>query len=204
MTVPLATAGRTPYAVAARELLRDTLIGAARDELGRTAWNDVTMADVAAAAGVSRQTLYNEFGSRQKLAEALVVREIEGFLTGVAETVAANVAEPRTAVAAAYDGFLLAAAENPLFMEAMSGERADLLPIIATEAKPGIERATQGIEAIILEGWPHADPAGARLFAECVVRLAFSAASVPTEGEPLDGGRVAEALGPYIEQVIRA
>ena len=78
MTASLVTEGRTPYAVAARELLRDTLIGAARDELGRKSWADVTMADVATAAGVSRQTLYNEFGSRQKLAEALVVREIEG------------------------------------------------------------------------------------------------------------------------------
>ena len=55
----------TPYAVAARALLRDTLLDAARRELEQRAWSEVTMADIALAAGVSRQTLYKEFGSRE-------------------------------------------------------------------------------------------------------------------------------------------
>ena len=33
------------------------------------------MADVAAAGGVSRQTLYNEFGTRDEFAQAFVIRE---------------------------------------------------------------------------------------------------------------------------------
>ena len=41
------------------------------------------MVDVAAAAGVSRQTLYNEFGSKEGLARALVRREADGYLAGV-------------------------------------------------------------------------------------------------------------------------
>jgi len=49
---------RTPYAVAARELLRSTLFEAARHELARRRWNEVTMAEIAVTAGVSRQTLY--------------------------------------------------------------------------------------------------------------------------------------------------
>ena len=61
---------RTPYAVAARELLRNTVFEAARHELSTRRWNEVTMADVAAAAGVSRQTLYKEFGSRDEFARA--------------------------------------------------------------------------------------------------------------------------------------
>ena len=84
------------------------------------------------------------------------------------------------AVAAAYDGFLLSASENPLFMEAISGQRGDLLPIIQSEATPGIERATEGVMAIVTEGWAHVSEHDARLFAECVVRLAFSCAMVPT------------------------
>jgi AcrR family transcriptional regulator len=202
MTASLASEGRTPYAVAARELLRETLLVAARDELGRHPWGEVTMAAVAQAAGVSRQTLYNEFGSRQKLAEALVVREIDVFLTGVATAVGANVADPRVAVAAAFDGFLVSAAENPLFMEAISGERGDLLPIIQTEARPGIERATEGIMAIVTEGWPHVSERDARLFAETVVRLGFSSAMFPIESGGMDGAAVVEVLGPYIDGVI--
>ena len=41
------------------------------------------MVEVAAAAGVSRQTLYNEFGSKDGLARALVRREADGYLAGV-------------------------------------------------------------------------------------------------------------------------
>ncbi|MGQ5228634.1 helix-turn-helix domain-containing protein, partial [Streptomyces sp. yara] len=41
----------------------------------RRPWSAVRMVDVAAAAGVSRQTLYNEFGSKDGLARALVRRE---------------------------------------------------------------------------------------------------------------------------------
>lgn len=41
------------------------------------------MIDVAAVAGVSRQTLYNEFGSKDGLARALVRREADAYLAGV-------------------------------------------------------------------------------------------------------------------------
>ena len=72
------------YSEAARELLRTTLLDAARALLGERGWARVTMADVAARVGVSRQTLYNTFGSRDELAQALVLREQERMLAGVA------------------------------------------------------------------------------------------------------------------------
>ena len=53
---------RTPYPEAARELLRQTLFDAARLHLEAQPWAEVTMGDIAATAGVSRQTLYKEFG----------------------------------------------------------------------------------------------------------------------------------------------
>ena len=49
-------------------------------------WTAVRMVDVAAAAGVSRQTLYNEFGSKDGLARALVRRAADGYLAGVDRT----------------------------------------------------------------------------------------------------------------------
>ena len=52
---------RVPYSVAARELLRNTLLDAACHELQSRRWAEITMADIALAAGVSRQTLYKEF-----------------------------------------------------------------------------------------------------------------------------------------------
>ncbi|MEK8172529.1 TetR/AcrR family transcriptional regulator [Streptomyces sp. M19] len=52
------------------------------------------MVDVAAAAGVSRQTLYNEFGSKEGLARALVRREADAYLSGVEEALVTGARGP--------------------------------------------------------------------------------------------------------------
>ncbi|OEV24900.1 hypothetical protein AN220_16735, partial [Streptomyces nanshensis] len=44
---------------------RETLLDAAHVAVRARPWTAVRMVDVAAAAGVSRQTLYNEFGSKE-------------------------------------------------------------------------------------------------------------------------------------------
>lgn len=61
---------------------RESLLDAAYTALARRAWSAVRMVDVAAVAGVSRQTLYNEFGSKEGLARALVRREADAYLAG--------------------------------------------------------------------------------------------------------------------------
>ncbi|MCS0634374.1 TetR/AcrR family transcriptional regulator [Streptomyces sp. LP05-1] len=65
---------------------REALLDAALTALAVRPWPAVRMVEIAAAAGVSRQTLYNEFGSKEGLARALVVREADAWLHGV-ETV---------------------------------------------------------------------------------------------------------------------
>ena len=91
---------RIPYSLAARQLLRDTLLDAACDELQERRWADITMADIARAAGVSRQTLYKEFGSRDEFSQALVLREAERFLLAVRGAVHANLDNPARAMSA--------------------------------------------------------------------------------------------------------
>ncbi|MDP9135580.1 MAG: TetR/AcrR family transcriptional regulator, partial [Actinomycetota bacterium] len=128
---PVVAPERTPYAVAARELLRDTLLDGARDLLGQRDWAEITMADIASAAGVSRQTLYSEFGSRGEFAQALFLREADRFLTAVEDAVNANLDDPVAALAAAFDVFLTAAAENPLIRAVVAGDGNDsLLPYV--------------------------------------------------------------------------
>ena len=111
---------RIPYSVAARELLHSTLLDGASHELQSRRWVDVTMADVAAAAGVSRQTLYKEFGSREEFAQALVLREADTLLDAVEQAMHDNREEPAEALAAAFDVYLTAAAENPLLRAVVS------------------------------------------------------------------------------------
>ena len=41
-------------------------------------WASVTMGRLADAVGVSRQTVYNEIGTKPGLAEAMILRELDG------------------------------------------------------------------------------------------------------------------------------
>jgi len=200
----MAARERTPYSVAARELLRDTLLDAARDLLDDRGWAEVTMADVATRAGVSRQTLYSEFGSRSEFAQAFVLRESELFLAAVEAAVRAHLDNPVAALSAAFDVFLTAAEEHPLIRAVVSGEgTADsLLPFITTQGKPVVERAADRLAAVILAGWPQVDEDAARLLAECVVRLAISYAALPTGPADMTAASVTTVLEPYIERVV--
>ena len=119
VTAPAATIGgvmeaRTPYPEAARNLLRETLFGPMRDELERRTWSEITMSDIAGAAGVSRQTLYKEFGSRDEFAQAFVIHDGERFLDDVDAAVREHLDDPRAAIGAALETFLRTAGEDPL------------------------------------------------------------------------------------------
>ncbi|MFI1014054.1 TetR/AcrR family transcriptional regulator [Streptomyces sp. NPDC020965] len=62
---------------------RESLLDAALAALSERPWSAVRMVDVASTAGLSRQTLYNEFGGKEGLARALVRREADTYLHGV-------------------------------------------------------------------------------------------------------------------------
>jgi AcrR family transcriptional regulator len=68
---------------AARQQLRDALLDAVHSLVVTVGWRRVRMGAVAAAVGVSRQTLHTEFGTKEALGQALVARETDRFLLGV-------------------------------------------------------------------------------------------------------------------------
>jgi AcrR family transcriptional regulator len=194
---------RVPYARAARELLRSTLLDAALDELGRRSWGEITMADIALAAGVSRQTLYKEFGSRDDFAQALALREADRFLVAVERAIDAHLDDPATALSAAFDVFLTAAGENPLVRAIVVGNGAEeLLALFTTHGKSLIEWAAERLTAVMVAGWPQAPRRDAELLAECLVRLAISYAALPKGPTSMTATSVATLLGPYIERVL--
>jgi AcrR family transcriptional regulator len=193
----------TPYPVAARELLRNTLLDAARDLLQQRPWSEVTMADIAGAAGVSRQTLYNEFGSRDEFAQELVMREGDRFLVAVEEAVRARVESPRRALEAAFDVFLTAAAENPLVRTAIFDAGGEgLLPMVTTQGQPVVERAAERLAALITVSWQGVDAGDAALLAEALVRLAISYATLPKGPANMTAASVVELLGPFIDEAV--
>ena len=201
-TIP-AVEARTPYAQAARRLLRETLLAAARDEVQQRPWAEITMAEIAAAAGVSRQTLYKEFGSRDEFAQALVIHEGERFLDAVDAAVREHLDDPRAAVRAALETFLRTAGKDPLVRILLSDDgTAGLLPFVTTQGAPVVQWATARLTATIEDGWPQAPPPKARLLAESLVRLAISHVTSPA-GPPGETAKsTGELLGPFIDEAL--
>ncbi|WP_433858143.1 TetR/AcrR family transcriptional regulator [Streptomyces kronopolitis] len=117
---------------------RESLLDAAYTALTDRPWTAVRMVEVAAAAGVSRQTLYNEFGSKEGLARALVRRETDNCLAGVARALSRRApagggrgdAAGRVVAAAAWT--LRTARANPLVRAALTGCWEDRLPSVPT------------------------------------------------------------------------
>jgi AcrR family transcriptional regulator len=208
MTAPTATmramaSTRTPYQEAARELLRQTLFDAARDQLAERPWSEVTMADIAAAAGVSRQTLYKEFGNRNEFGFAFVINVGESFLDEVERAVLAHVDDPRAAIGAALELFLRTAGEDPLIRMLLSDDGSGgMLPFVTTQGLPVVSWATARLAGVIEQGWPQAPKADVDLLAEALVRLAISYITTPSESPDTTAAAMADLLGPFIDRAL--
>ncbi|MFF7179318.1 TetR family transcriptional regulator [Streptomyces sp. NPDC008121] len=106
---------------------REALLDAALAALAGLPWSAVRMVDVASAAGVSRQTLYNEFGSKEGLARALVRREADAYVRGVERLLSAPAAPERN-LAAVAEWTVGVARARPLLRALLTGCWSERLP----------------------------------------------------------------------------
>ena len=168
------------YPDAAKQLLRDTVLDAAGALMRERPWAKVTMAEVARQAGVSRQTVYNEFGGRRELGQAYVLREGDRFIREVEAVIAAHAGEPRVALARAFETFLAAAEHNPL-VAAIAGHEGgeELLALVTVHGGDLLAVATGRLAALLQRTWPQVTLTDARIVSDCLVRLAISHAALP-------------------------
>ena len=189
------------FAAATRDLLHRTVLDAVDALVREQGWSATTMADVARAAGVSRQTLYNEFGSRPALLEAYVRREVEGLLAGVEEAVRSRADDARDALESAFGLFLKLASDEPLIRaigaDAEGGELVQLLTSL------GRVLATERVGALIAEVWPQVRAEDAALLTESMVRLAISHALVPVTDPDHTARAVVRLVGPFVDEALR-
>ncbi|MDQ1026253.1 AcrR family transcriptional regulator [Streptomyces umbrinus] len=192
---------------------RESLLDAASTALGRRPWSAVRMVDVAAAAGVSRQTLYNEFGSKEGLARALVRREADAYLAGVERALVSR-AEPRERLAAAAEWTVSAARGNALVRAMLTGCWAERLPsptlsaVPSSSAVPAQRRADgplpspgdfvglvrdRAVASLTVPGVSKSEAAELARACELVVRLGVSCVLAPA-GEGGTAGMVRDAL----------
>ena len=118
------------------------------------------MADVAKAAGVSRQTLYYEFGSKDGLAEAVAMREAQRYMAGADAARVGHEGTPAEAIAAATEYTLTTAAENPLLKAVLTDDAGGLLPFLTTRADAILDAAREQRRVPAVR--PLAGPAGRR------------------------------------------
>ncbi len=146
-------------------------------------WSRVTMAALADHVGVSRQTVYNEMGTKAGLAEAMILHELERFLAVVDAAFDAHPDDLVAAIEAASLDVLTVARGNQLLhavVSATHGADTDLLPLLTTHSHSLLSVA----KAVILERIP---PYDVRLDAEhleaaidMVVRVVLSHVMQPT------------------------
>ena len=117
---------------------RERVIAAAAELTAESGWASLTMGKLATRAGVSRQTVYNEIGTKPELGEVLVLTELAGFLQAVEAAFDAHPHDLVAAVrAAAYD-VLVEVLDKPILQAivgASHGAETELLPLLTTHAE---------------------------------------------------------------------
>lgn len=180
--------------------MRDTIVEAVDTLVRDRGWSATTMSDVARAAGVSRQTVYNEFGTRRELVSAYVIREISALLDSVEAHVRAHTDDARTALKGAFALFLELASDEPLVKIIVAdAEGADVIQLLTTT---GLALATERVGALITSVWPQASTADAQLVAASLARLAISHALAPSASADEAAAAVTRLLGPFVDEVL--
>lgn len=161
--------------------LREQMLDAAKTIIEASGWSAVTMGKLAAAVGVSRQTVHTEVGTKHLLAESLVQRELFEFLEFVQARLAA---EPDlvSGVRAAARG-VLEQGESNLLLRTILGSGSisnetdgELLKLLTIDSGFIVDTAVEAVRANVVECYaplPFTD-AELDMAAESIVRLVLS------------------------------
>ncbi|WP_410613400.1 TetR family transcriptional regulator [Amycolatopsis sp. lyj-109] len=180
---------------------RQPIIAAAIELTARSGWQAVTMARLAELAGVSRQTVYNEIGSKAALAEAMVAHELGRFLSVVG---AAFDRHPDDLVEAIYDavrGVLELADDNTLLraiVSATHGTAPELLPLLTTDAGALLTQAKVMLAGRVAAYRPPLADAQVSVVIDLVVRAVLSHVMQPSDTP----ARTADALAWVVARVL--
>jgi AcrR family transcriptional regulator len=142
----------------------------------------LTMDDVARLAGLSRQTVYRYFPSKDALVVALVEREEETFIDGVR---AANAQHEHLedVMREAILFSLQTAREHPLLDRLLASEPEVLLPYLTTRGTGLVARARAVIEELA-SGRPDVHPQLVHRAADLAVRAIVSYVITPSDDDP--------------------
>lgn len=198
---PASRAQRVPYAEASRVLLRESILDGMRELLLTRDWSAITLSDVAKAAGISRQTIYNEFGSRQGLAQGYALRLADRLVGAVERAIDANFGDVHAALLDGFRSFFSESASDPLVISLLTGAaKPDLLQLITIDSAPIINHCADRLTKSFYTSWVSPNPEDAGVLARAIVRLAMSYVSMPPEADNDVALDMARLLAPFAER----
>lgn len=183
----------------ARGPKRDALLNAATDLLTESSWHAISMERIALRAGVSRQTVYNEFGSRAGLEGALVRREVDRFLDRFESIAAAPAPNATKSLEAAMLDLLSATRGNSIVLAVTRGHADELLALFTTRGRPVVTIAAERLTGFFALEWPWLAEAEAAAIAETLVRLAISHGALALDNDANTARAVAGLIGTSVE-----
>jgi AcrR family transcriptional regulator len=129
---------------------RARIIAAAVEITTTRGWSAVTMAGLADAVGVSRQTVYNEVGGKPALAEAMILDQLARFLSVVEQAFDRHPDDLVASIREAAQQVLELSQDNTLLKAVVSathGADTELLPLLTTHAAFLLDTAKEVITA---------------------------------------------------------
>lgn len=181
--------------------IRDRLVEAATEITTTQGWSSVTMARLAESVGVSRQTVYNEIGTKPALAEAMILGELARFLECVDRAFLENPDELLPAIGAAVRGVLQFAEGNRLLQAIVSathGADTELLPLLTTHSGTLLVTARLVIAEHLAPYDVDLDDWQLETVVEAIVRIVLSHVMQPSE----DPDEVARRITWIAERVL--
>ncbi|GAB2910293.1 TetR/AcrR family transcriptional regulator [Rhodococcus aerolatus] len=164
-----------PLRASYRRQVREQALGVALDLTLTHGWDGVRMGRVAELTGVSRPTLYKEFGDKQGLADALALAETERFVAGVVRELEETPGDPTAVLRSALEHCLAAVRDSPLLHDMLSGAGSSgLLPQLTTRSAPTFALADGALTPWLRAHFPAATPERVAAAVDTVVRLVIS------------------------------
>ena len=152
---------------------RDRILNAMFAAVADFGISRTTVEDVANRAGLSRQTVYRYFPSKDILVLALVIREEEKFLDGIRGAFTGK----DDTLEALHDSTLFVlqyAREHPLLDRLLETDQATFLPYLTTRSLFVIIRARDVMAELVRERIPEADRSTLQTSIDILIRATLS------------------------------
>ncbi|MGJ0119942.1 TetR family transcriptional regulator [Williamsia sp. MIQD14] len=187
--------------------MREQVLATAHVLTVEKGWDRVRVAEIAALVGVSRPTLYKEFGDKQGLGDALVVREGERFLTGIRHVLDEHSGHASEAVTSAVRFTLDEAAASPLLKAVLTSSTADdtaetdrstgMLPLLTTSTTL-LQIASNELVCWFTDRFPQLDNEDVADGIDALVRLTVSHLVLPAGDSDTTGRQISRVALRYL------